>query len=88
MSIGTGIALFVVGAIMAFAFTEQQIGALNVQTLGYILMLAGALTAVLSFALAQRGRRRDTVAVNRDSSGREVTERRTETSGGPSDPVV
>lgn len=86
MSIGVGIALFVIGAILAFALEVHPPG-IDGDSLGYILMLAGLLTAVLSFALAQRGRRHDTVAVTRDSAGREsVTERRTE--GGPVDPRI
>lgn len=80
MSIGVGILLFVIGAIFAFALEVDPPG-IDGQTLGYILMLAGLLTAVLSYALTQRSRR--SVAVTRDELGRErVTERRTD------DPLV
>ena len=77
MTIGAGIGLFVVGAILAFALTDTQIGALEVQTLGYILMLAGVLVAVLSFAMARRGGSRETV-VEKGPRDERVTERRTE----------
>ena len=82
MTIGAGILLFVVGAVLAFAVNDSQIGPLEVQTLGYILMLAGLLVAVFSYAGTRR--RHDSVAVTRDSAGREtVTERRSESGGGP-----
>jgi hypothetical protein len=74
MSIGVGIALFVIGAILAFA-VEVDLQVIDGRTLGYILMLAGVLVAVLSFALAQRSRR----VVTREPAEREVvTERRTD----------
>ena len=82
MTIGAGIMLFVIGAVLAFAVNDAQIGPLEVQTLGYILMLAGVLVAVLSFAGTRR--RHSTVAVTRDAAGREsVTERHTDSAGGP-----
>lgn len=74
MSIGVGILLFVVGAIFAFALDVDPPG-IEGHTLGYILMLAGLLVAVLSFAMAQRSRR----VVTREPADREVvTERRTD----------
>ncbi len=60
MSIGVGILLFVIGAILAFA-VEVDLPGIESTTLGYILMLAGLLVAVLSYALAQRGTRREVV---------------------------
>ena len=73
MSIGVGILLFVIGAILAFAVEVDPPG-IDGQTLGYILMLAGLLVAVLSFAMAQRRR-----TVTREPVDREVvTERRTD----------
>jgi hypothetical protein len=81
MTIGAGILLFVIGAVLAFA-VEEPIPGVNGEVLGYILMLAGVLVAVFSFAGTRR--RHDTVAVTRDSAGNEaVTERRTESHGGP-----
>ena len=83
MSIGVGIFLFVVGAILAFAL-DVSLPGVEGNTLGYILMLAGMLVAALSYLLATQRRRHDTVSVSRDSAGNEaVTERRTESGGGP-----
>ena len=74
MSIGVGILLFVIGAILAFAVEVDPPG-IDGHTLGYILMLAGLLVAVLSFAMTQRSRR----TVTREPADREVvTERRTD----------
>jgi hypothetical protein len=81
MTIGGGILLFVIGAILAFA-VDVNIPGIEDNTLGYILMLAGVLVAVLSLALTRRSHR--TVAVTHDAAGRQaVTERRTDSSGGP-----
>jgi hypothetical protein len=52
MGIGTGIFLFAVGAIMRFAVTVQTHG-FNLHTIGIILMVAGAATAVLSMIFSQ-----------------------------------
>ncbi len=80
MSIGAGIVLFVIGAVLAFAI-DVDIPGIEDNTLGYILMLAGVVVAALSFAGSRRSHR--SVAVTEDSAGREqVTERRTDT-GGP-----
>ncbi len=81
MTVGAGILLFVIGAILAFA-VEVSLPGIDGVTLGYILMLAGVLVA--AFSLVGARRRHDTVAVTRDSAGNEsVTERRTESHGGP-----
>ena len=81
MSIGGGILLFVIGAILAFAI-DVDIPGIEDNTLGYILMLAGILVTALSLALTRRSHR--SVAVTRDEAGREaVTERRTDSTGGP-----
>jgi hypothetical protein len=47
MGIGTGIFLLAVGAILRFAVTTTTKG-INIQTVGDILMIAGALGIVLS----------------------------------------
>jgi hypothetical protein len=52
MGIGTGIFLFAAGAVMRFAVTVQTHG-FNVHTIGLILMVAGAVTAVLSMVFWQ-----------------------------------
>jgi hypothetical protein len=68
MGIGTGIFLFAVGAIMRFAVSVQMQG-FNVHAVGVILMIVGALSAVLSMFFWQswggfhRGAREGTVVV-------------------------
>lgn len=53
MSIGLGILLLVIGAILTFAL-EVSIPGVDDNVLGWILMLAGLLCIVLSFALSRR----------------------------------
>lgn len=53
MGIGTGIFLFVVGAIVAFAL-NFQIAAINIHLIGYILMGAGVVVFAISLALTLR----------------------------------
>ena len=72
MYIGGGIALLVVGAILAFGVSDAIEG-INLTTIGYICMIAGALAIVLSLVLnSQRS----------NTSHREVIERR-DLGGGP-----
>jgi hypothetical protein len=59
MSIGTGIALFVIGAILAFAVNVQVEWA-NLDLIGYILMGAGAVIFVIGLVLLAARRRRGT----------------------------
>ena len=56
MSIGAGIALFVVGAILAFALNVTVTG-IDLQLVGYILMGAGAVVFIIGLVLATRTRR-------------------------------
>ncbi|GAA5163741.1 DUF6458 family protein [Ornithinimicrobium tianjinense] len=54
MGLGLGILLLVLGAIMAFA-VNYSFGAIEVSTIGYILMAAGVLTLLLGLVMnAQR----------------------------------
>jgi len=53
MYIGLGIVLIVIGAILAFAL-NVDIPGVGDDTLGYILMIAGALAIILSLVLARR----------------------------------
>ncbi|MEN0024236.1 DUF6458 family protein [Microbacterium sp. LWO14-1.2] len=65
MTIGTGVVLFVIGAILVFAL-NIQLDWVDLDMVGYILMAAGALVFIIGLVLlvARRGRR-DTV-VERD----------------------
>ncbi|WP_427887577.1 DUF6458 family protein [Kribbella sp. GL6] len=63
MSIGAGIFLMVVGAVLAFAVRDTW-DAVNLQVVGYILMLAGLAGIVLSFYITNRRRRVETNAID------------------------
>ncbi|GAA2991979.1 nitrate reductase gamma subunit [Microbacterium terrae] len=78
MSIGAGIALFAIGAILAFA-VNVEVEWVNLDLIGYILMGAGALVFVIGLVLMLRRRRTETVtrtAVDPNSS-EQVTRRST-----------
>lgn len=80
MTVGVGILLFVIGAILAFA-VEVDLRVIDGVTLGYILMLAGVVVAILSVAMGRRGVRHETVttaAPAREPAPGETVERRTE----------
>ncbi len=73
MGIGTSIFLFAVGAILRFAITVNETTGVNLHTIGNILMIVGAIGALLSlifwsswggFSRARDGGR-DTVVVER-----------------------
>lgn len=63
MSIGVGIFLMVVGAVLAFAVRDSW-DAVNLQVVGFILLLAGAAGIVLSFYITNRRRRVETNAID------------------------
>jgi hypothetical protein len=60
MSIGGGIALFVIGAVLAFAL-NVDLGWLNLDVVGYILMIAGVLVFLMGIILLFRRRRTDSI---------------------------
>lgn len=60
MSIGAGIALFVIGAILAFA-VNVQVEWVDLDMIGYILMGAGFLVFVIGIVLLARRRSSETV---------------------------
>ncbi|MFC4242514.1 DUF6458 family protein [Gryllotalpicola reticulitermitis] len=86
MSLGTGIVLFVIGAILAFA-VHVQVAWVSLTVVGYILMVAGAVGIILGIVLITT-RRRQTV-VQHDyvdpASGERV---RRSTTDRPGDPYV
>jgi membrane-bound ClpP family serine protease len=77
MGIGSGIALFVIGAILYFAVHLPSNGFIDLQTVGLILMVAGVVLFVVALILTLRGRR--SVSTTADSRGgrvvRETTDR-------------
>ncbi len=82
MSIGAGIALFVIGAILAFA-VNVQLDWINLDLIGYILMGAGAIVFIIGLVLLARRRSTDTVTrTSVDPAGGErVTRQSTRSSG-------
>jgi membrane-bound ClpP family serine protease len=85
MSIGSGIALFVIGAILAFAVNIET-GAVDLHLIGYILMAAGAVIFIIGIVMLTR--RRQTTATTRSAvdpaSGEQVTRRTTNSN----DPLI
>lgn len=85
MGIGSGIALFVIGAILAFAVNLDLGGVANLQTIGYILMAAGVVIFLISLVFVFR--RRSVESVSRSTvdpaNGQRVTTRRTSDNGDP-----
>ncbi|MEJ1107146.1 MULTISPECIES: DUF6458 family protein [unclassified Kribbella] len=63
MSIGVGIFLMVVGAVLAFAVQDSW-DAVNLTAVGYILILAGLAGIALSFYITNRRRRVETDAID------------------------
>jgi hypothetical protein len=80
MSIGTGIVLFVIGAILVFAVNIDTGAFVNLDVVGYILMGAGLV--VLIIGLVMLTRRRQAVTTSRTGtdavSGERVQQRVTE----------
>ena len=86
MTIGIGLFLIVVGAVLRFAI-NVHISGLDLHMIGWILMGAGAVVVVIALLLMiPRSRRMRTTAITTDSLGRQyVTERddRIDGLGGP-----
>lgn len=55
MSIGTGVVLFVIGAILVYA-VNVQVEWVDLTMVGYILMVAGAIVFILGLILMARRR--------------------------------
>ncbi len=76
MTMGTGVVLFVIGAILAFAVNVTT-DFISLSMAGFILMVAGVVVFVIGLALTLRGRR--TVTTSRtaaDPANAEVVDRR------------
>ena len=85
MSLGAGIVLFVIGAVLAFAL-NIQVAWLDLQLVGYILMAAGIVGIILGVVLLTR--KRQSVATTRSAvnpaSGEHVVSRTSESD----DPLI
>jgi len=88
MSIGTGIALFVIGAILTFAVNVDTGSVVNLDLIGYILMGAGVVIFIIGLVLLMRKRQTTTTvrsAVD-PASGENVQSRTTASSN--DNPIV
>ena len=65
MGIGTSLTLIAVGAILAFA-VNAEIGGIELDTVGVILMIVGALGLVISLLFLMNADRRSEPVVRRD----------------------
>jgi uncharacterized membrane protein len=65
MTVGGSIFLIAVGAILRYA-VQDEIDAINLETVGLILMIAGVLGLVLGLFLMSQARRRGDVVVERE----------------------
>lgn len=70
MGIGASIFLIALGAILAFA-VEAQVWWLDINVVGWVLMIAGVLGLALTLTFWSRRRRSDTVVERRDYSYRD-----------------
>lgn len=64
MTIGTGIVLFVIGAILTFAL-DIEVQGVNIDVVGYILMGAGAVAVVVGIILMTTRRNRTVIEDDR-----------------------
>ncbi len=84
MSIGSGIVLFVIGAVLTFAL-NVEVDWINLDLVGYLLMGAGLIVFIVGLVLVAR--KRQSVTTQRSAvdpaSGEKVTRRSTE-----SDPLL
>ncbi|MBX3092068.1 MAG: hypothetical protein KF801_06110 [Cryobacterium sp.] len=87
MGIGTGIALFVIGAILTFAINVDVTWA-NLDLIGYILMGAGFIVFIISLVLVLRKRSSVETVRHVDNTGERVTEHETRSDSSNSDPLV
>lgn len=88
MGFGGPIGLIVVGLVLSLAFTEQSVGPLQVNTLGWILVIAGVLWLVLTLMQQNTKRRHTTTATTTDAQGRQATTQRTTESDPPAPPAI
>lgn len=83
MSIGTGIVLFVIGAVLTFAL-NIQLDWINLHLVGALLMGAGLVVFIIGLVLTLRKRQSvTTVRSGVDASGQSVAERHTAVTNDP-----
>ena len=79
MSVGAGIALFVVGAILAFAVNLPN-DVVDLTTIGYIMMGAGVVVFLIGVVMLVRRRQTDTVTRTEGAGAARVTRSSTRSS--------
>jgi uncharacterized protein YacL len=72
MGYGLGVFLLAVGLILVYA-VQDSISAVNLSTVGWILVLAGVLVLVLTAIQMNRGRASRTVATTTHADGSQTT---------------
>jgi membrane protein implicated in regulation of membrane protease activity len=82
MGIGSGIFLFVVGAILAFAI-HVSVAWLSIPLIGYILMAAGVVVFIISLILVLRKRSSVETVRQIDGTGERVTQHETKSDVDP-----
>ncbi|MCD2169279.1 MULTISPECIES: DUF6458 family protein [Microbacterium] len=82
MSIGAGIALFVIGAILAFA-VDLPNQFVDLTTIGYIMMGAGVVVFLIGVVMLVRRRQTDTVTRTEGVGGAQVTRSTTRSDNDP-----
>lgn len=87
MGIGSGIALFVIGAVLAFAVSLQNAW-VDLHLIGYILMGAGVVVFIISLILVLRKRSSVETVRHVDSSGEHITQHETRSDSSNIDPLV
>ena len=80
MSIGAGIALFVIGAILVFA-VQVDVDYVDLDMIGYILMGAGVLIFIIGLVLVLRRRSAQQITRTVDPTGERITSTESRTSG-------
>jgi uncharacterized protein YacL len=83
MGYGLGVALLVIGLILALA-VEFDVAGLDIHVIGWILVVGGIAVIALTAVQLNARRRQTTVATTTDAHGRQATtERRTESDPPP-----
>ena len=87
MGIGSGIALFVVGAILSFAVNLENAW-VDLDLIGYILMGAGVVVFLISLILVLRKRSSVETVRHVGSGGESVTQKETRSDSTNVDPMI
>jgi membrane protein implicated in regulation of membrane protease activity len=85
MSLGSGILLFVIGAILAFA-VRVQVAWVDLQLIGYILMAAGVVVIIIGSVLLTRRRR--STSTSRSAIDPATGERVSQRTSDVDDPII